>query len=547
MLTRRFRTLKKMETFAQSLATARSRRNVKLFNALMSREARSGKLDRVEAAFDALRALRPPLAPNEFTYGILLNAYTRSGALDRCDGVLASMRRDGVPVTTVAATTVIKGHVHALDMASAWAHFDEAEPNIRTVNTMLRGCLYVCDLPGTERLVALAARHGLAPDQATRDLAVRAAAQAFSSKVLQRALDAHAPEAGAAALSPAAQVDAAAALALSGKFNRAAKVLRLVEEAAAAPAAADGPSKAAQGELSMLRASVAGIRAFLERPDRDDACREFSAAAVRRYPPVVAAGGAAPAERVSWNDGAAPLFAAVRPVKLEVGAGTGDWVVKQAEAERNAANWVAVELRCDRSLMIHAKGAMRRLHNLAVLAGDAHGILRDALPSRGVAEVHVNFPQPPQWEGSEAHLVNLEFLREAHRCLVPGGAFLLTTDNERLCAAVAKRLTEDEWLRARWEPALVMSAPYYRAHEKGVKGHASAFDDLWAARGFAGRYQCRFTTRRRVRERRRRWRRWRRRRRARRATAAPSGGARRRRGSGRSGGHGSGRRRRSEY
>ena len=34
---------------------------------------------------------------------------------------------------------------------------------------------------------------------------------------------------------------------------------------------------------------------------------------------------------------------------------------------------------------------MRRLHNLAVLAGDAHGILRDALPSRGVAEVHVNF------------------------------------------------------------------------------------------------------------------------------------------------------------
>ena len=299
------------------------------------------KLDRVEAAFDALCSLKPPLAPNEFTYGILLNAYTRSGALDRCDGVLASMRRDGVPVTTVAVTTVIKGHVHALDMASAWAHFDEAEPNIRTVNTMLRGCLYVCDLPGTERLVALAARHGLEPDQATRDLAVRAAAQAFSSKVLQQALDAHAPQAGATALSPAA--GDAAALALSGG-SIAAKVLRLVEEAAAAAAAADGPSKAAQGELSMLRASVAGIRAFSSGRPRRGAAN--SAAAVRRYPPVVAAAGAAPAG-VSWNDGAAPLFAAVRPVKLEVGAGTGDWVVKQAEAERNAANgWRSV--RCDR-------------------------------------------------------------------------------------------------------------------------------------------------------------------------------------------------------
>ena len=115
---------------------------------------------------------------------------------------------------------------------------------------------------------------------------------------------------------------------------------------------------------------------------------------------------------------------------------------------------------------------MAGLSNVAVLAGDAHGILRDALPSGGAAEVHtllqpsplhihlydrihiasasastslstlllqsclktararaqvhVNFPQPPQWEQSEAHLVNRAFLAGVHRILLPGLTLTLT-------------------------------------------------------------------------------------------------------------------------
>tara|TARA_B110001452_G_scaffold252434_1_gene242306 strand:+ start:109 stop:243 length:135 start_codon:yes stop_codon:yes gene_type:complete len=34
--------------------------------------------------------------------------------------------------------------------------------------------------------------------------------------------------------------------------------------------------------------------------------------------------------------------------------------------------------------------------DLAVLAGDAHAIVREKLPAGGVAELYVNFPQPPQ-------------------------------------------------------------------------------------------------------------------------------------------------------
>jgi hypothetical protein len=80
---------------------------------------------------------------------------------------------------------------------------------------------------------------------------------------------------------------------------------------------------------------------------------------------------------------------AARPIHLEVGAGPGDWVELQA-ASQLEINWAAVELRSDRSNLIHAKAAMRGLTNLAVLAGDAHGVLRDGIPSRSAAAVLVN-------------------------------------------------------------------------------------------------------------------------------------------------------------
>ena len=199
----------------------------------------------------------------------------------------------------------------------------------------------------------------------------------------------------------------------------------------------------------------------------------------------------------------AGLFGRARPIKLEVGAGTGDWIVVQAEADPES-NWAAVELRCDRACLIHAKGAMRELPNLAVLAGDAHGILTDRLPSKSVAHCYVNFPQPPQASGSgalddgygesEGHLVNTLFLHQAHRILQPGGTFTLTTDDEKLVTTVCQRLVTDPSLHARWQPAF--GAPHYKAHENGLRGHRSAFDELWAARGFARRFQCRFTAKR---------------------------------------------------
>ena len=63
------------DNFRAALAEARGRRNIKLFNALMSKSAKFGEMCRVLEVFEAIKSLVPPLRPNEYTYGILLNAW----------------------------------------------------------------------------------------------------------------------------------------------------------------------------------------------------------------------------------------------------------------------------------------------------------------------------------------------------------------------------------------------------------------------------------------------------------------------------------------
>jgi len=81
-------------SFERLLSEAKSRVNIKLFNKLMSRCARFGELANARRTMAELRAVG--LVPNEFTYSILLNAYTRAGGLEKLEGVMAEMKADGV-------------------------------------------------------------------------------------------------------------------------------------------------------------------------------------------------------------------------------------------------------------------------------------------------------------------------------------------------------------------------------------------------------------------------------------------------------------------
>jgi hypothetical protein len=101
-----------------------------------------------------------------------------------------------------------------------------------------------------------------------------------------------------------------------------------------------------------------------------------------------------------------------RPIKMEICAGSGEWVVAQVSAFLSSnpnltlpvcqargdagGRWLAVELRHDRGSQIVQRAVCQAVSNLAVLCGDAREILPQRIAAASLAAVFVNHPEPPQ-------------------------------------------------------------------------------------------------------------------------------------------------------
>ncbi|CAK0894928.1 unnamed protein product, partial [Prorocentrum cordatum] len=136
---------------------------------------------------------------------------------------------------------------------------------------------------------------------------------------------------------------------------------------------------------------------------------------------------------------------AALPTRLELCAGSGEWAVAQARAEVGVANWVAVEIMRDRVFDIFTQMVFHCVPNLCVVGGDASDLLTRRVESCSVADVFINFPEPPHVTGCEdaessLHLLTGGFLREVHRVLVPDGRLVILSDNWRYCRTLAADL-----------------------------------------------------------------------------------------------------------
>jgi len=136
-----------------------------------------------------------------------------------------------------------------------------------------------------------------------------------------------------------------------------------------------------------------------------------------------------------------------RLVRVEVCSGAGEWVVEHAKHDAEVADWVAMELRVDRSHQIFARMALSNLDNLAILCGDALAIFNAHVEPSSIDALCINHPQPPEWSGgvqdSEGdHLLTPSFLRALHASLRPGGTLAIVTDNLRYGRSLATSLSE---------------------------------------------------------------------------------------------------------
>ena len=130
-------------------------------------------------------------------------------------------------------------------------------------------------------------------------------------------------------------------------------------------------------------------------------------------------------------------------VRVEVGAGAGDWILAQAAAQPQTA-WVAVEPQLDRVHRMWSKLLMHRLSNVHICAAEASAVhSAGVLPAGMVDAVHVRFPYPPDIELHElasttlpSHgLLDGAFVADVAHVLKPGGTLQLVT-NEPASAAL---------------------------------------------------------------------------------------------------------------
>lgn len=138
-----------------------------------------------------------------------------------------------------------------------------------------------------------------------------------------------------------------------------------------------------------------------------------------------------------------------KPVHIELGAGSGDWIRTQALAQP-ADNFVSVELRSDRVAQTFAKCMLVRsgedfTNNICCIGAECGSFLQLQVPEKSVTTIYVNHPEPPtqtygsseddilavQGDAEPAHMLNSKTLLAAAHCLRPNGEgrLIIVTDN----------------------------------------------------------------------------------------------------------------------
>ena len=122
------------------------------------------------------------------------------------------------------------------------------------------------------------------------------------------------------------------------------------------------------------------------------------------------------------------VFGNANPLVLEIGCGTGDFVVKTAE-DQPGLNFIAIDY--------YNKGcykSCRRIErhgvtNVRVLREEARQFITERIAPASLAAVHINCPDPwPKKRHRKRRLVNRQFVEFLLPYLALGGDFYFATD-----------------------------------------------------------------------------------------------------------------------
>jgi tRNA (guanine-N7-)-methyltransferase len=143
---------------------------------------------------------------------------------------------------------------------------------------------------------------------------------------------------------------------------------------------------------------------------------QWARTAIKRLPP---------AGPLDWQS----AFGRDAPVILELGCGNARFTLSSALA-RTDFDHVAVDFLPVVIRYATRRGNQRGLTNTRFVVKDAQTFVASYVGEATVTEVHLYHPQPYH-DPRQAHLrlVTPRFLADVHRALVPGGLFVIQTDN----------------------------------------------------------------------------------------------------------------------
>jgi tRNA (guanine-N7-)-methyltransferase len=128
---------------------------------------------------------------------------------------------------------------------------------------------------------------------------------------------------------------------------------------------------------------------------------------------------------LQWRD----IFLNDHPVELEIGSGKGTFLLAAATAFPDH-NFIGIEWA--RAYCDFAADRVRRhqLTNARLVRADANWWIRSHVPDQSLSALHVYFPDPwPKARHHKRRLIQLPFLQQAARILIPGGILRIVTDH----------------------------------------------------------------------------------------------------------------------
>ena len=137
-------------------------------------------------------------------------------------------------------------------------------------------------------------------------------------------------------------------------------------------------------------------------------------------------------------------------IKLEIGAGTGEWARSQAKRDKSST-WVTLELRSDRVYETFCGIALNHQNNVIAIEGEANNVVENCMPSQTIDWIFINHPEPPERTGGEsdsngAHLLTCDFFRQLLRVLKPEGKLTVMTDNLRYGRSLVENISKNSFV-----------------------------------------------------------------------------------------------------